>query len=517
MKRIICILTAGVLILSAMMTAACGLIPSRPDTEESADSLTKPDQPAYTVTVVYPRDCGILLSGGSALQTVTHREDFVPITVSTKGDYRYEGYEIDGVTYTDDTIRLPQDPTAPVTVNILVSRVMQEPPVIRIHTDGTPVDSKEYVDMTLSLTGTDSPLVNVGGEIRLRGNSTYSLPKKPYRIKLDQKHSFFGLDKAKSWVLLADYLDPSALHNYAALTLAGTSEYFDFVPTPYKVSLYLNDEYMGLYTLCEQIQEQEGRLDLECEITPDMTDARDFNFLICMNYNAPEKPGAEEGVTYFYLSNCERYFELEYPKREDFASEEQFRAFFDSLESFIRDTSAAYLKGDLAYIKKHTDVNSLIDLFIIDEIMGERDHHWKSFFLYYRGADGDGTDTDKLCFGPPWDYDFCMLCEWTGQPNEEYEIKNTLHEYELNFFYQPLLSRTSLNKLVKSRYQNHFAAELDRVIEQVQERADTMPNALEQNQERWYADKPTITEDNIEFFIRYLKARKAYLNRVWGA
>ena len=498
------------LLLSLCLTAACGLRPTPP-----TDTAPPTQGPPYTVTLACSLPEGYTLSGGDRVQVVEGKEDFTPVTVSVDPDFRYEGYEIDGVIYTESTVRLPAEPTADVTVNLLVSHLTEELPVISIHTNGVPVDSKEYVDMTMSLTGTDEPLWNVGGQVRLRGNSTAGLDKKPYRIKLDRKHSLFGLDKAKSWVLLADYLDPSALHNYAALTLAGTSEQFDFVPTPHKVNLYMNGEYAGLYTLCEQVQENPGRMDLEFEITPQMTDARDYNFLVCMNYNAPEKPGAEEGVTYFYLSNCDRYFELEYPTREDFSSERRFRRFFDSLESFIRDAVTAYQTRDLAYIEENTDVDSLVDMLIIDEIMGERDHHWKSFYLYYRGADGDATDVDKLRFGPPWDYDFCMFTEWTGEPNEEYVIKNTLNEGELNLFYRPLLAEESLYRRVKLRYNEHFAPALNDVIRSVEEQADAMPESLALNQDKWYPEKPTVTEDNIAFFLRYLKARRTYLNRVW--
>lgn len=77
-------------------------------------------------------------------------------------------------------------------------------PIVSVNTNGVVVESKDYVDMTLTLANVEEPLVEVGGAIRMRGNSTAKFPKKPYRIKLDQKHSFFGLDKAKSWVLLAD-------------------------------------------------------------------------------------------------------------------------------------------------------------------------------------------------------------------------------------------------------------------------------------------------------------------------
>ena len=387
-----------------------------------------------------------------------------------------------------------------------------ELPVISIDTKGAAVTSRsEYVDMTMTLTGVEDALLDVGGEIRLRGNSTFGYEKKPYRIRLYQKHSLMGLEKAKSWVLLADYLDPSTLHNYAALSLAGTSESFDFVPTPHKVNLYLNGEYQGVYTLCEQVQEQEGRLGLEFEIKRSANEISDYNFLICMNYNAPEKAGAQEGVTYFYLPNVQRYFELEYPTREDFSSEEQFYRFFSALEDYMYETAEAFLQANRAYLSKHVNMDSLIDLYIIDRIMGERDHHWKSVFMYYKGAEGDPT----LSFGPPWDYDFCMYTQWTSRPNDEFNINNEFNPAEAAFFYRPLFESTYYVRKVEARYQEHFSDALTKVIAKVEAQAAAMEESLQLNQDTWYSDKPTITEDNVSFFIRYLKARKHKLDGTW--
>ena len=40
--------------------------------------------------------------------------------------------------------------------------------------------------------------------IRGRGNTTWSAPKKPYRLKFDNKVSPLGMSPDKSWVLLAN-------------------------------------------------------------------------------------------------------------------------------------------------------------------------------------------------------------------------------------------------------------------------------------------------------------------------
>ena len=63
-----------------------------------------------------------------------------------------------------------------------------------------------YVDCNVSTIGADKDVSELSAQIKVRGNSTANCPKKPYRIKLSKKNSLFGYEKAKNWVLLADYM-----------------------------------------------------------------------------------------------------------------------------------------------------------------------------------------------------------------------------------------------------------------------------------------------------------------------
>lgn len=60
-------------------------------------------------------------------------------------------------------------------------------------------------------------------QIKGRGNSTWKGAKRPYQIKLDKKTDLLqtgdSADKAKTWVLLANFYDPSAVRNMLALDL----------------------------------------------------------------------------------------------------------------------------------------------------------------------------------------------------------------------------------------------------------------------------------------------------------
>ena len=57
-------------------------------------------------------------------------------------------------------------------------------------------------------------------EIKGRGNATWGYYKKPYQIKLSEKSPVLGMESAKTWILLADYVDLSHMHNALAFMLA---------------------------------------------------------------------------------------------------------------------------------------------------------------------------------------------------------------------------------------------------------------------------------------------------------
>ena len=124
----------------------------------------------------------------------------------------------------------------------------REIPRIDINTYGAKIESKEeYVDCSVSISGTE--IVGYSAGIRGRGNSTWELPKKPYRIKFEEKVSLFGEAKNKSWVLLALYYDYSAVKDKLAFAMADAIGTDVFVPSYHYVELYLNGKYQGLYLL----------------------------------------------------------------------------------------------------------------------------------------------------------------------------------------------------------------------------------------------------------------------------
>ena len=86
------------------------------------------------------------------------------------------------------------------------------------------------------------------GSVRLRGrgNTTWTLPKKPYRIKFPKKTRLLGEGeaKAKDWVLLANAGDKLLLRN-ALAACVGALMQMPFNPCFQFVACYLNGRYDG--------------------------------------------------------------------------------------------------------------------------------------------------------------------------------------------------------------------------------------------------------------------------------
>lgn len=98
--------------------------------------------------------------------------------------------------------------------------------------------------------------------IRGRGNSTWGVDKKPYKIKLDKKADLLGMGKNKHWVLLANYYDNSLLRNKITYWL-GSQLNMPFTPKSEPVDVVMNGEYYGSYFLCEHVRVGKTRVNID--------------------------------------------------------------------------------------------------------------------------------------------------------------------------------------------------------------------------------------------------------------
>ena len=64
-------------------------------------------------------------------------------------------------------------------------------------------------------------------------------------------------------MLLANYADHSLLRNYVAMEMGKKLTNLEFTPSSYPVDLFVNGEYMGVYSIGEQIEVAKSRVDID--------------------------------------------------------------------------------------------------------------------------------------------------------------------------------------------------------------------------------------------------------------
>ena len=265
-----------------------------------------------------------------------------------------------------------------------------EMPIICIDTiTGADVESKtEYIFGTMSAFNSDSEhfLENLDIEIRGRGNYSWtSLAKKSYKLKLSEKQSLMGLGKGKSknWVLLANMCDQSMLRNYLSLHLAGSMPNIAWSPDCTSVELYLNGEYRGVYLLCEEIDANKNKVNVQEDLTG--AGSTDIDFLIELSAN-PKTPS-------FYAAD--RKYQIHSDLSSDSAEAAEQKNY---IHKYVKNAWTAVKSGDEQAIAELIDIDSMVDAYLVEEITKNLDCGYDSFYLY-RNKGG------KLTFGPVWDFD----------------------------------------------------------------------------------------------------------------
>ncbi len=159
--------------------------------------------------------------------------------------------------------------------------------------------NRPTVDAKFSITNCVDAITDKTGTIKVRGNQTAGFPKKGFTLKFDSKISLLGLgdgQKFKKWVLMADAKDCTISRTPLGLTMSAgiirdDSKVWSSDYTP--VSLYLNDQYWGLYFLAEQKESKEGRINL-----PEVDDGytgTDIGYCFELDHYAEEEPKKNDG------------------------------------------------------------------------------------------------------------------------------------------------------------------------------------------------------------------------------
>lgn len=253
-------------------------------------------------------------------------------------------------------------------------------------------------------------------EMRGRGNSTWGLPKKPFRLKFTEKFSPVGLDhaKEKSWVIMAQDMDKSLIRNciafeYSRILFNATDNYhhekaLNFTPCMKLLNVYftgyyyyedtgetkyLDGEYLGVYQMSDQMNRAKGRIEVDKlgAADGDAPDKITGGYIIETDIHEGNHYSPRMGVKMTY----------KYPEDDNFDP-----AQYDYITKFIGDAENALygsnFKDPVNGWRKWFDEKTLADYIILKEFVGDMDGYTATYMYKRRGY-------DKLFFGPVWDCD----------------------------------------------------------------------------------------------------------------
>jgi spore coat protein CotH len=252
--------------------------------------------------------------------------------------------------------------------------------IINTHTDRPVTSKKLYITADIEISDPNDSGNNFKGEaeIRGRGNTTWNAPKKPYRLRFPKKTPLFGYEKARSWVLLANYQDTTLITNTIAFEL-GRRFGLAFTPHAVHVEVILNGSYEGSYVLTEQIQTGPGRVDI----------SGDESFLVELDNHYDEEPKFKTPLLGLPVM-------IKHP--EDLTEDSGY----DFVREAVNDLEAALFSEsfpDTGY-QDLIDVDNFIDYIMVNEITRNIDLQFPHSVFLYR------DQGSKICLGPLWDFDY---------------------------------------------------------------------------------------------------------------
>ena len=373
-------------------------------------------------------------------------------------------------------------------------------PVMTINTENNaPVVDKEnkinaFLDVTLpddyetyngfeakSLTG---EMLTIKG----RGNASWLLDKKPYKLKFESKTAVLGMPKHKHFALIpwptgyAGWMASVCGMEMARLTGQ------PWAPHMEPVELVLNGSYEGLYFVVESMKIDKNRLNIY-EQEENITD-----------------PELIKGGWLVEIDNYNDEFQITIPETEDMllrVTHKSPEVVSDVQRQWLIDAFTAM--NDAIYSGDVTgngwaeliDATSVARYFIVRELLCDTDGYNGSFYLHK-----DFGDDCKWNFGPMWDLSFEPKKDWVMNDHPDYAAVHWIGEiFKTDAFKNALVEQWAA-----------FLPKYDEVIKSAERIAAMCSEADKANFKRWPQYEDDTTSNKLRYFKVYLDANRDWMD-----
>lgn len=336
-------------------------------------------------------------------------------------------------------------------------------PQFKIVTDDpfvTEIPGKDdYLNATLTVEGQGVYDDYVGKtQIKGRGNSTWGYPKKPYRLKLDKKSGICGFGKAKNFVLLANYLDPTLMLNSVAFKI-GQLLGLPFTNHAIPVDVTLNNQYKGSYLLTEQVEIYESRVNI----------SETEGIIWELDSYFDEDPKFKSSA-----------FNLPVMLKDPDMDDSKFNTWKKDFNAFVEQFGKEPLEGN-KYVDL-IDIESVANYLIVFNLTQNMEiNHPKSVFIHKEG-------TGKYVMGPIWDFDWAFGYEGSNQ----HFMNATRPLFDKNMgggigqgFFERFLNDSRVKAIYKKNWTRFRNGDFQRLIQYIDAYAKVLKPSVERDSKEW--------------------------------
>lgn len=253
-------------------------------------------------------------------------------------------------------------------------------PVCLVSTDQY-IPRFEYIPAELCIVHDgDTVLGPITTTIAGRGNSTWSYPKKPYKIKFPKKIALLGMPAGKTFSLLANYCDKSLMRTALGFTVGRVLQQ-PWVPDSRFVELVLNGTHLGTYQLTESVKVSDSRVQLG-----------ETGFMV------------EYDNHYYQAAYSFHTGVLDYPIAFKYPDENLDTAILEYVRRFFNEWEEALCARDYLENRRwadYIDMESFVKWYYQKNLLQMEECN-----RYY--LKNDTTSQSRLCMGPLWDFEWCL-------------------------------------------------------------------------------------------------------------
>lgn len=335
--------------------------------------------------------------------------------------------------------------------------------------------------------------------IRGRGNSSWEMPKKSYKIEFAKKQSMLGMPKDKDWALIANYADKTMMRNFIAYRLSAALGAY-YAPRCEFAELYLNGEYLGVYLLTETIKISENRVDIP---------KNDNSYIV--EFDKKYKSGEQVVFSDIISENgTGKPFRIHYPKNASESVLETVKKHIEDFEMFLKSIKS----------KKENDIESWVDIessvkhYWVQELMKNPDagFYTSVYFVWTKG--------DKIKMGPVWDFDLAAgnAVDEGGKKVDDLVIRSSYwNKYLFKDSYYAQMTKDFWNQ--KYEYFTGILDSIDIYKERLARPAENnfkRWNILEKTSDPWYPESFKTYDEAVEWLKDWIANRILWIDSEIG-